>query len=138
MRLLMLRVAAGAGLGVIVFATTSANAITTAAPAGVRHSANALHLTDLVHCRRYPHRHKNGPRWGRGCGVTPVVIDSGLSDGVVRAGPRGFSAPSRVGITSPAGRSGNFRNPMNPQDRSGGSNPQDMTQPRSFNPQDRR
>ena len=137
MRLLMLRVAAGAGLGAIAFTTTPADAITLAAPAGVRHSADALHLTEAVHCRRYPHRHRNGHRWGRGCGVEPVVIDPGRSDGVARAGARGFTAP-RVGITTPAGRSGNFRNPMNPQDRSGGSNPRDMTQPRSFNPQDMR
>ena len=33
---------------------------------------------------------------------------------------------------------GNFFNPSNPQDRSGSSNPQDMTQPRAINPQDMR
>jgi hypothetical protein len=36
------------------------------------------------------------------------------------------------------GRSGNYFNPNNPQDRSGNLNPQDMTQPRAFNPQDMR
>jgi hypothetical protein len=44
---------------------------------------------------------------------------------------------SEVGSLSVAERpAGNVFNPSNPQDRSGNSNPQDMTQPRSFNPQD--
>ena len=41
--------------------------------------------------------------------------------------------PNRIG-RSP----GNFFNPSNPQDRSGSSNRQDMTQPRAINPQDMR
>ena len=42
-----------------------------------------------------------------------------------------------VGDLSSAERPpGNYFNPSNPQDRSGNSNPQDMTQPRAINPQD--
>jgi hypothetical protein len=132
----LLRVAAAAGLGAIVFTTTPASAITMATPMGVRQSADALDLTEAVHCRRYAHRHKHGHRWGRGCGVDRAVIDPGYSGGVGAVGTSGLTNPSR-GLTLPAARSpGNFVNPGNPQDRSGNNNPQDRTTPRSFNPQD--
>src|SRR5262245_41905732 len=122
MRLLLLRVAAGAGLGALVFTTTPASAITMAAPAGVRQRAAAPNLAEDVHCRKSRHRHKNGHRWGRGCSVddaviNPAVIDPGYSSGAGAAGTRGV-VPSR--IISPTARSpGNYFNPMNPQDRSG-------------------
>jgi hypothetical protein len=51
-----------------------------------------------------------------------------------------MSTPPGLGGPSPpngatTGRSPGI-NPSNPQDRSGGSNPQDMTRPRASNPQD--
>jgi hypothetical protein len=70
-----------------------------------------------------------------------------LYDGPPYRGPRrsgvvvrdGFTTPRGVGAPSLVGRPpGNFINPSNPQDRSGSSNPQDMTQPRAINPQDMR
>jgi hypothetical protein len=74
----------------------------------------------------------NGPPYYDG----PPYRGPRRSGAVVRDGfttPRGVGAPSLVGRPP-----GNFINPSNPQDRSGSSNPQDMTQPRAINPQDMR
>jgi hypothetical protein len=138
MRSHLLAVAACAGLGLISLATFPANSITNATPAGVRQAADALRLTEAVHCRRYLHRHRNEQGRSRGCGAAPVVTDSKPSSGVVRAGVGVRSSAPRLGAPSTVGRPANFFNPSNPQDRSGGSNRQDMTQPRAFNPQDMR
>lgn len=139
MRSLLLGVAAGAGLGLVCLATSPANSMTIARPTDVRQAVDALNLTEAVHCRRYLHSHKNERGRSRGCGVDPVVTDAARSSGVVRAGVGVRSSAPRLGVPSTVGRSpGNFVNPSNPQDRSGGSNRQDMTQPRSFNPQDMR
>jgi hypothetical protein len=139
MRLLLLGVAASAGLGLVSLATSPANSITIARPTDARQAVDALNLTETVHCRRYLHSHKNQRGRSRGCGVDPVVTDAEPSSGVVRAGVGVRSSAPRLGAPSAVGRSpGNFINPSNLQDRSGSSNRQDMTQPRSFNPQDMR
>jgi hypothetical protein len=136
---LLLTLAAGAGLGLLVLTTSPAGSITITTPAAVRQAADALDLTDAVHCRRYLHRHRNGHGRSRGCSVEPAVVDPPASDGVVRAGPRSLGAAPRLGSPSAVGRPpGSFINPSNPQDRSGSSNRQDMTQPRAINPQDMR
>jgi hypothetical protein len=128
---LVLSVTASAGLALIFVTTSPANSITITTPAGAQQAADALDLTEAVHCRRYAHRHRRGHGWSRGCRAA-IVIPRG-SGGVVRG------ALPRVRPLLPVGRpSGNFFNPNNPQDRSGNSNPQDMTQPRAFNPQDMR
>ena len=119
MRSHLLTVTAGAGLALIFLTASPANSITITTLASVRQAADAQRLIDAVHCRRYPHRHKNGHRWSRGCAVGAVST--------------GVPAQSLIG-PSP----GNFINPSNPQDRSGSSNPQDMTRPRAINPQDMR
>jgi hypothetical protein len=135
MRSFLLTVAASAGL--ILLATSPANSINIATPTGVRQASDALALTEAVHCRRYLHSHRSGHGRSRGCSVAPAITDAPPSSGVVRAGVRS-SAP-RLGAPSTVGRPpANFINPSNPQDRSGSSNRQDMTQPRSFNPQDMR
>lgn len=139
MRSLFLGVAASAGLGLISLATSPANSMIMARPADARQAVDALSLTEAVHCRRYLHRHKNERGRSRGCGVDPAVTDAKPSSGVVRAGVGVRSSAPRLGAPSTVGRSpGNLVNPSNPQDRSGSSNRQDMTQPRSFNPQDMR
>lgn len=139
MRSLLLRVTACAGLGLTSLATSPANSLPIATPTGFQQAADALQLIETVHCRRYLHRHKNEPGRSRGCGDAPVVVTPQPSDGVVRAGVGVRSSAPRLGAPSTIGRSpGNFINPSNPQDRSGGMNRQDMTQPRSFNPQDMR
>jgi hypothetical protein len=136
---LLLTVAAGAGLGLIVLTTSPADSITITTPTAVRQTADALALTEAVHCRRYLHWHRNGHGWSRGCSVEPVVVDPPAADGVVRAGPRSFGAAPRIGAPSAVGRPpGSSINPSNPQDRSGSSNRQDMMQPRAINPQDMR
>jgi hypothetical protein len=128
---------AGAGLGVILLATSPANAITLTAPSGVRLAAAPLALIEAVHCRRYLHWHSREQRRSRGCG-DDTQSDSGRGSGVARAGV-GISTLPRVGAPASSVRSpGNYRNPSNPQDRSGSSNRQDMMQPRAFNPQDMR
>lgn len=102
------------------------------APAGIQQAADALDLTEAVHCRKYSHRHRHGHRWSRGCRVGAVNIGPRHSGVVVCDGPTtpaGVRAPSLVGRPP-----GNFINPSNPQDRSGSSNRQDMTQPRAINP----
>jgi hypothetical protein len=132
-------VTASAGLGLIFLTTPPANAIVIAPTAGIRHAADALDLTEAVHCRKYSHRHKRGHRSGRGCGAEVIV----------RPPRSGIMVPERGGnVTSPrvrvpplsasptAPRRG--ANPSNPQDRLGTSNPQDMTVPRAINPQDMR
>ena len=136
MRPLLLTMTATAGL--VIFLTTSpANSITISAPAGIRQAADALDLTEAVHCRKYSHRHRHGHGWSRGCRVGAVSIGPRRSGVVVRdrstTTTPGVSAPSLVGRPP-----GNVINPSNPQDRSGSSNPQDMTQPRAINPQDMR
>jgi hypothetical protein len=132
MRSLLLSVA-GAAIGLILLATPPAGSITLTTPAGVRPAADALDLTEAVHCRKYAHRHKRGHGWSRGCRVRAVAP---RRSGVV---VRGRSTVPRSGLSAPIGRSpGNFINPSNPQDRSGSSNRQDMTAPRAINPQDMR
>ena len=136
MRPLLLTMTASVGL--VIFLTTSpANSITISAPAGIRQAADALDLTEAVHCRKYPHRHRHGHGWSRGCRVGAVSIGPRRSGVVVRD----RSTPTTPGVSAPSlvGRPpGNFINPSNPQDRSGSSNRQDMTQPRAINPQDMR
>jgi hypothetical protein len=138
MRSLLLTMTASAGLGLIFFATSPANSITITTPAGVRQVADGLDLTEAVHCRRYPHRHRHGHRWSRGCRVGAVAIGPRRSGVVVRDRARtpGVRAPLLYNGTT-AGRPPR-NNPSNPQDRSGSSNPQDLTQPRAINPQDLR
>jgi hypothetical protein len=134
----LLTVTASAGLALIVLTASPANSITITTLAGVRQAADALHPTEAVHCRGYPHRHKYGHRWSRGCDVGAVTASPQRSGVVVRDGARSFTTPG-VPAQSPMRRSpGNFLNPSNPQDRSGSSNRQDMTQPRAVNPQDMR
>jgi hypothetical protein len=102
----------------------------------IRQAADALDLTEAVHCRKYPHRHRHGHGWSRGCSVGAMSIGPRRSGVVIRDGsttPPGVGTPSLVGRPP-----GNFINPSNPQDRSGSSNRQDMTQPRAINPQDMR
>jgi hypothetical protein len=118
-------------LGLIFLSTFPANSITVTTPAGVGQAADVLDLTGAVHCRRYSHRHRRGHGWSRGC---RAVINTPRGSGIVVRG-----ALPRVRPLLPVGRPpGNYFNPNNPQDRSGNSNPQDMTQPRAFNPQDMR
>jgi hypothetical protein len=124
MRALSLIVAAGAGLGLTVLATTPAGAITTTAPAGVRQAADGLRQAESVHCRKYRHRHRHGHGWGLGCRIgsgSTVAPQSGV----------GQRDPALLTVPRPLGA-----NPSNPQDRSGISNPQDRTVPRAINPQD--
>lgn len=139
MRSLLLTVTASAGLALIFLATSPASSITITMPAGVRQAVDALDLTEAVHCRRYPHRHRHGHRWSRGCRVGAVIIGPRRSGVVVRDRGRNFTTSPGARAPSPVGRSpGNFFNPSNPQDRSGSSNRQDLTQPRASNPQDMR
>jgi hypothetical protein len=129
MRSLLLTVIA-TGVGLVFLSTSPANSITVTTPAGVGLAADALDSAEAVHCRRYSHRHRRGHGWSRGCRAVTVPRGSG---GVVRG------ALPRTRPLAPVGRpAGNYFNPSNPQDRSGNSNPQDMTQPRAFNPQDMR
>jgi hypothetical protein len=136
MRLLLLTVT-GAGLGLSAFlASPPAAAITITTPAGVRPAVAELAIIEAVHCRRYRHWHEDGQGWSRGCGA-------GGQTGILRPSDSGRTvAPitlPKVGAPAPVGRpAGNYYNPSNPQDRSGSSNRQDMTQPRAFNPQDMR
>jgi len=136
MRPILLTMTASVGL-VIVLTTSPANSITISAPAGIRQAAEALDLTEAVHCRKYSHRHRYGHGWSRGCRVAAVTTGPRRSGVVVRDRSTlttpGLSAPSLVGRPP-----GNYINPSNPQDRSGSSNRQDMTQPRAINPQDMR
>ena len=134
MRLHLLTVIAGASLALISHATSPAHSITLTTQMGFRQAADALHLTEDVHCRKYRHRHKRGHGWSRGCGVE-AKTSSPQRSGIVRDG--GIT-PQRTAPASLQNPRRNYINPSNPQDRSGNSNPQDMTQPRSFNPQDMR
>jgi hypothetical protein len=129
MRSLLLTATTGASLGLLILTISPANSITIASRTGVRQTADALDISTAVHCRTYAHQHKHGHRWGRGCRVTARG-----SSGIVLPTP--LPAPTLPPI--PRGPSGNYFNPNNPQDRSGNLNPQDMTQPRAFNPQDMR
>jgi len=139
MRSLLLTVVGAAGLGLSCLGTSAANALIIAAPTGLRQAAEALSFTESVHCRRYRHWHRNAQEWSYGCDVGPVVTDPQSAGGVARAGVGVRGSAPRLSSPSAAGRApGNFVNPSNPQDRSGGSNRQDMTQPRAFNPQDMR
>ena len=130
----LLTMTASACLALIFLASSPANSITITMPASVRQATDALELTEAVHCRSYPHRHRHGQRWSRGCRV-------GAESVAPRRFQRGRSVSTVPGVRppSPVGRSpGNFINPSNPQDRSGSSNRQDMSQPRAINPQDMR
>ena len=73
-----------AGLSLILLSTPRANAMTTSSPAGLRAGLEAIDLTEAVHCRRYPHRHRYGHRWGRGCGPRAVIIERDRPGIVVR------------------------------------------------------
>jgi hypothetical protein len=138
MRSHLLTVTAGAGLALIFLTASPANSITITTPAGVRQAADALHVTEAVHCRGYLHRHKPGHRRSRGCDIGAVTTGPRRSGVVVRDGGKSFTTPGAP-AQSLTGRSpGNAFNPSNPQDRSGSSNRQDMTQPRAINPQDMR
>lgn len=138
MRSHLLTVTAGAGLALIFLTASPANSITITTPAAVRQAADTLHLKEAVHCRGYLHRHKPGLSRSRGCDVGAVTSGPRRSGVVVRDGGRKVTTPA-VPAQSLTGRSpGNFSNPSNPQDRSGSSNRQDMTQPRAINPQDMR
>ena len=131
----LLRAAASAGLALVLFSTSPASAITIVTPAGIRQAADTLNLTEAVHCRRYLHRHKQGYPLSRGCGGGADALGPGISG----AGVGSPATLPRVSAPLPVGRpSGNYVNPSNLQDRSGNLNPQDMTQPRAFNPQDMR
>ncbi len=126
-----------AGLGLSILAACPANAINLAMPLGARQAADALDLTQAVHCRRYAHRH--GSHWGRGCDGGVTIISPQIPSGSAPAAVRTSPIPPSVGSPSPAMRPpGNYISPNNPQDRSGNSNPQDMRQPRVINPQDMR
>lgn len=125
-----------AGLGLIMLTAAPADALDLAMPLGVRQAADATALIAPVHCRKYLHRH--GSRRTRGCDEGGVsIIAPQRSTGSAPSGVgRAFAPPS---VTLPSTRPpGNYVNPSNPQDRSGTSNPQDMTTPRSMNPQDMR
>ena len=138
MRSHLLIVTASAGLALISLTASPANSITITTPAGVRQATDAMHLSEAVHCRGYPHRHKHGHHWSRGCGVGAVTTGPRRSRVVVRDGGRNLITPG-VPAQSLTGRSsGNFSSPSNPQERSGNTNRQDMTQPRAINPQDMR
>jgi hypothetical protein len=136
MRRYLLSPAGSAGLALILLAIFPAGAMPIAAPAAALRAAAALDLTEAVHCRKYVHRHRRGHARGRGCDED--------ADAARRPATRGSGgvyapAPLKLAPLPQAGRPpGNYFNPSNPQDRSGGSNPQDMTQPRAFNPQDMR
>jgi hypothetical protein len=138
MRSLLVTMTAGAGLGLILLAASPASSITLGTPAAVRQAADALDLTEAVHCRKYRHRHRRGHGWSRGCRVGATIVAPRRSGVVIR---ERRSATPRSGVSAPSpirGSRGNVLNPSNPQDRSGGSNRQDMTQPRAINPQDMR
>ena len=129
--------AAGVGLALSLLATAPAGAITMPTLTGVRQSADSLSLVEPVHCLNYVHRHSRGHDYSLGCGDdTQTIVPSPRigSGGAASAGnlPR-VTAPAAVGRPP-----GNYVNPNNPQDRSGSSNPQSMTQPRAINPQDMR
>jgi hypothetical protein len=67
MRMTLIAAAAVAGIGILGLSNA------TAAPANgvvIGSAASAGLLSDQVHCRWYPHRHRNNiPHgWGRGCG----------------------------------------------------------------------
>jgi hypothetical protein len=132
MRSLLLTATTGAVFGFLALTVTPATSMTISTPTGVRQAADALGMSEFVHCRAYAHRHRYGHRWSDGCGGK-ARRRRGSSDIVV---PAPLPAPTLPPIVR--GPSGNFFNPMNPQDRSGNLNPQDRTTPRSFNPQDMR
>jgi hypothetical protein len=55
MRTILLRVIAGAGLGLSFLVASSAGSVPLATPTAVKSAIEALSVTDVVHCRRYPH-----------------------------------------------------------------------------------
>ena len=65
----LLTMTASACLALIFLTSSPANSITITMPASVRQATDALELTEAVHCRSYPHRHRHGQRWSRGCRV---------------------------------------------------------------------
>jgi hypothetical protein len=138
MRSHLFSLSGSAALALILLAISPADAITITAPAEVRRASAALDMTEAVHCRDYVHRHKHGHARGLGCDVETDVIAP--RSPVTRGSGGAYNpAPLVVEPLRPVGRPpGNYVNPSNPQDRSGNLNPQDMTQPRAFNPQDMR
>lgn len=67
MRKLILAAMAGATVLAAGFLTTSVNAMTAGAPAGLRYAIEDTDLTDKVHCRwRRPH-HRRSWGWWDGC-----------------------------------------------------------------------
>ena len=113
MRLSSYILAAAAGLSLILLNTPRAEAMTTSSPAGLLAGLEAIDLTETVHCRRYPHRHRYGHRWGRGCGRT-VIIERSRPDIVVRERRR-----SRSGVEIRSGRGSGTTTTI--RSRSGGS-----------------
>jgi hypothetical protein len=67
MRTILIAMAAVAVQG---FATVTSVPAAPINAAVINIAANTVSLNDQVHCRWYPHRHRNGvPHgWGRGCG----------------------------------------------------------------------
>jgi hypothetical protein len=131
----LLAMTASASLALMFLTTLPVNSINIATSlVGVQQASDALELTEAVHCRTYPHRHRREHGRSHGCRVEAEIVRP-------RRSHRGRSVTTVPGIRAPsaAGRSpGNFINPSNPQDRSGSSNRQDLTQPRAINPQDMR
>jgi hypothetical protein len=70
MRTILIAMVAVAGIGVVSVSNAPAAPINGVV---IDNAANAGLLSDQVHCRWYPHRHRNNnPHgWGRGCGSPP-------------------------------------------------------------------
>ena len=145
MRPIFLRAVAGASLSLSALMVSPADSVPIAIPTAMKSASDAQSLTQVVHCRKYRHWHASEHRWSRGCGVD--AAGRRTPSGVARAGVGRSGSPGVRSITglprvsAPSGvarQPANFLTPSNPQDRSGSSNRQDMTQPRSMNPQDMR
>jgi hypothetical protein len=67
MRSILIAMAAVAGIGFVGVSYVAAAPVNGAV---INHAADAVPLSEQVHCRWYPHRHRNNvPHgWGRGCG----------------------------------------------------------------------
>jgi hypothetical protein len=72
MRTVLIAVVTVAGIGVVGVSNAPASPINGVV---VDDAANIGLLTEQVHCRWYPHRHRNNyPHgWGRGCASQPKV-----------------------------------------------------------------
>jgi hypothetical protein len=134
----LLLTAAGTVLALPLLMTASADAITVPALAGALLGADSPSVAQPVHCLNYAHRHSRGHEMGLGCGDEGETV----APEPRRRGSGGAANPitlPRVSAPAPVGRPpGNYVSPINPQDRTGNSNPQDMRQPRVINPQDMR